>query len=396
LNHGLPELTGCGGFAKKRYREFFSNPERCPASKSATRATAMPKTTFGELSRGRANNFDFLRVCLAILVIYSHSYPLTGAATDPFAWLSNNQVTLGGLAVFGFFTISGFLVAGSWERSRGLADYAKKRALRIYPGFVVAVLFCVFVVGPLGAADRSTYFHSGQTYRFFEALCLRPISVLPGVFLNLPHSADVNGSLWTIRWEIVCYFLLALLGAVGGLRRRGWVLAVFAGVYFITHICDFSRVTTLYLGSLDNSPELLDFFLAGAAFYVWRDRIPHSRVLMLASLLMVAATMWGGLRWTLPIFGVYALFYATFEPSTKLQNFAERAHGDLSYGLYLYAFPVQQLVVQYTHWINPLPVFLLAFAITLVLAAASWHFVEAPCLRFKSKTAAKGERRETL
>src|SRR5205085_4562125 len=115
------------------------------------RSAPMPRPTLGELSAGRANNFDALRFALAALVILSHSFPLLQRDNrhEPLAVATGGQITGGEVAVGGFFILSGFLIAQSWDNSRGLGDYLRKRAARIYPGFLAAALVCALIAGPL-------------------------------------------------------------------------------------------------------------------------------------------------------------------------------------------------------------------------------------------------------
>ena len=180
---------------------------------------------FIQSTESRSNNLDVLRFLLACVVIHSHSFMLTG---HEYASLRQKLIHLqfggGGYAVDFFFMLSGFLVANSWLHSRGLGDYLKRRTLRIYPGFIVCLAFCVFVAGPLGGADLKTYFANPQTWSFFAPLILGPLGVLPGVFTDAPWRGVVNVPLWTIRFEFLCYLLLAAIGMAGLLRRRRLVL----------------------------------------------------------------------------------------------------------------------------------------------------------------------------
>jgi peptidoglycan/LPS O-acetylase OafA/YrhL len=354
---------------------------------------AIPKNAFGQLCEARRNNFDFLRFALATLVIVSHAkmteVPDTGDHQVRFLGLG------GRLAVNCFFAISGFLISNSWQHSRGLVDYTRKRFLRIYPGLVSALLFCVAVVGPLGGAELRTYFRDQQTYRFFAPLLLQANQTLPGVFAGLPHAREVNGPVWTIRYEIACYVLLGLLGMVGLLRRRGAVLALFLAslAVFTAQVSRWPVPWCFhlpYFGILDHLLRLVAFFLAGVVFYFYRDSIPFSRAWLAASLAVLALTYKVIPSVTVPVFGTYVLFYLAFSPLIRLHGFAR--YGDFSYGLYLYAWPVQQLLIQHFgarlamgHGLDRLALSVLTFGLTLPLAAASWYVVERPFLRLKSR-----------
>jgi peptidoglycan/LPS O-acetylase OafA/YrhL len=351
----------------------------------------MSKVSFADLSQSRSNNFDFLRFTLAVIVILAHSFQcvLHVIDRDPVARLVHGQMSGGAFAVNFFFALSGFLVTLSWHNSKGLADYARKRALRIYPGYLVALTFCVFIVGPLSGVDIPQYFHNSATYKYYEQVLFRSINELPGVFKSLPNASSVNAPTWTIPWEIACYGLVALLGLMRVFQRRYIMLAVFAAFYMTSvlgHIPDTNR---WWIGSLAPFPRLFGFFSAGVAFYAFRDVIPYSRILAVISGVALFLTLRAGLNWTLPIFGVYLLFFVAYSPTLKLHNFAQLVRGDLSYGLYLYAYPIQQLIVQYSHnQLTPIANFAIAFLISLVLASLSWHFVEYRFL--KRKTPAGG------
>ncbi len=346
-----------------------------------------PDRSLLEAGKGRANNFDALRVALALMVIFSHSYPLLLGSNDrePLSLATGGQRTAGEIAVDGFFLISGFLIALSWQRSRGLADYLRRRVLRIYPGFLVAVAFCSLVVGPLLAPDVGVYWKRFDVSRFLILAFKLEGALTPGL--------DTNGSLWSIRYEFFCYLAIAGMGLIGMLRRRPLVAmaalacsAIHARQLLFDYQMPGSRLSWLwcYPGFW---PRLAACFLAGSSFYLYSDRVVLStRWAIAAAARMAAAAALPSTRafaLLIPWLGGYLLFYLAFFPAGRLRDIARR--GDLTYGLYLYAFPVQVLLV---HWfkphLNPIGLFFAATAVTAVLAALSWHLVERPCLRLKS------------
>lgn len=341
--------------------------------------------TFFELGESRRNNFDFLRFMLACLVIFSHSYPLTGENNlEPLNRLSKGQIDVGKVSVDFFFVISGFLISSSWMHSNNAWDYAKKRALRIYPGFVAALFVCALIVGPMGGADLRHYFHQQDLFQFISRpLSFRNVYPIQGVFLSNAIPGNMDGSLWTIRFGVFCYLLVLVGGLAGVYRRKSFVLLAFA-LCFIFYKMWHKPLSLGYLDYLDEMPRLILFFLAGMTFFFFRDRILHSPVLLVVSVLAIVISIKKGLGITFPIFGTYLLFYFAFHPSIRLHGFGR--HGDFSYGIYLYAFPIQQLVIYYSHQsITPMVVFLIALPITLVVAVASWFGVEKPFLRLKSR-----------
>lgn len=328
------------------------------------------------------NNFDALRLCFAVLVIFSHSFALLhgGDDTDPLMKASG-QVPLGAVALDAFFVISGYLVTQSLVRSSGPLDYLARRARRIYPGFVVACLVCGLAVAPFAVRDPAAAFEPGALAKLVAgSLALRGLFV-NGAFAENPFPNAVNGSLWSIAYEAWCYVGLLLLGLTRLLRPRPtaflFAASVVASVVFVVLKPD---VHVGLLGHVVGWPaiwaRLLPFYLAGATYYFYRDFIPLSNVgaLLATAGLVVGALFPPGLTPALPILGSYLIFWFAFHPSIRVTNAAK--HGDFSYGVYLYAFPIQQLLVMGIPGLTPLALFALATPLSVVFGALSWHLVE--------------------
>jgi peptidoglycan/LPS O-acetylase OafA/YrhL len=351
----------------------------------------MAKFTFAQLGDGRDNNFDFLRFFMAASVVYGHSFAMSIASSDPLDILTAWQVGFGSLAVQSFFFMSGYLVTRSWQYSKSWQDFAKKRALRIFPALIVVLLFCVFVIGPLAATDTRAYFTNPKTYRYLGLMLAPDIDAydnLPGVFAENPLPHSVNGSLWTIRYELACYVFVALLGMVGFYRKRKWVVGLAVAVFLVHMFSSLQGIPLLHLGKLSTLFFLFDYFMAGMLMYLYRDRIPYSGWLFaFCVVVLIVSGMLNKLTWTMPFFGGYVLLYIAFSRHVPLQKFAR--HGDFSYGLYLYACPVQQLLVSYfPGQLSPHGLFFSAMLITLTCAALSWQLIEKPCLELKSRSLA--------
>lgn len=367
------------------------------------RWSAQSHQTFGQLATLRRNNLSFLRFSLAALVIFSHSFPLLEGNNEhePLFCLTGGRLTAGTLAVAGFFAISGFLITQSWQRSRPV-EYCRKRLLRIYPGWVTALLVCLLIVTPISRGGTFLSLSDANVLEFLGQLALHDNGfglVLPGVFAGNPISGLVDGSTWTIPFEITCYFLIVLFGAAGLLRRRALVLAGTVLLWLWLALLPQSywpntgptpSLTLPYLYRMDTLPLFAGYFLSGACLYLYRSDVPASRTLAWTCGLLLAGVMvWTGqhqdcrlLFLLLPTAGTYALFSIAFASRLRLQNFGQRH--DLSYGLYLYGWPIQQLLVQYAGAdLTPMALFLLALPLTLCAAALSWRFVEEPCLRLK-------------
>ncbi len=278
-------------------------------------------------------------------------------------------MTFGDLAVDFFFVLSGYLVAQSFLRSTSVWQYVRKRALRIYPGFVVAVLVGTFGLGYEFAVSRSTYFHDLGWKEFFRYTATLISPPVPPTLAACPRPL-VNGSLWTIHFEALCYLLVLVLGVVGALQRK-WACSLVFGVFVIP-----------YLFQLDNSPlRLVSFFMAGVWWMHVEPEIPRRWLWCLV--LIPSLVNPGALTVSLLFIGIRAFFWLGTSSSTWLDRL--RPKDDISYGVYLYGWPVQQLLIAGFD----LRAWWLLFPISLLLAAGcgwlSWKLVEAPFLKLKPK-----------
>jgi peptidoglycan/LPS O-acetylase OafA/YrhL len=356
----------------------------------------MPRQTLQDLSQTRNNNFDFLRFAMACVVIHTHSYALAGVT---YASTRDRLLhgDLGGatMAVNVFFLISGFLISNSFQHSANTLHYLKKRMLRIYPGFAMALAFCVFIVGPLAGVQLASYWTKPETYAFFLPLIGAPIQPLPGAFPDAPWSGITNSSLWTIRFEIFCYLLPPLLGLLGLFRRRLAILVLFIASLVAQNL-EVRQIPARWdmflpwFGNIWELPRFLSFFLAGMTYYAWRDSIPWSRTgLALAVVTSIVAVTTPLKHTLLPLSLPYLVFYFAFSRSIPLQHFGKR--GDFSYGMYLYAFPIQQLLVRNASVArSPLVLTLLAGLATFAAAVLSWKLIEKPCLSLKNRGTGTG------
>lgn len=355
--------------------------------------------TLGYRSSRPFNNLDLIRYFLAACVCFTHSFNLLyGDNTDPLGLATGGAVGLGGLAVDLFFVISGFLIFKSWENSRGVKDFLIKRVLRIYPAFLVVTLFCGLVFGPLGSPDPAAYFSNFKTWLFVRQALQLGIPAVPDTLPGVAFPNLLNGSLWTIKYEFLCYLLLGLAGFLKILRFR-WLLLSF----FLVSLAIFSFSSCIHfiatwfpslgdlklpgvIGDVNIWPRFLTYFLAGATFYAYRNRIIQNRLLFVVAWVMVL----GGIFYlrmpnlVIPIFGPYLVYYMAFSDALKFHGFGK--HGDFSYGVYLYAFPLQQLLAFHlgAH-LNGLTMFVTSLAMATLFAVFSWHVIEKPALSLKKK-----------
>ena len=333
--------------------------------------------------RHRRNNFDALRLIAALSVVFSHSFLIAegSEANEPFIWATGNQCILGLVGVFVFFVISGYLVTESWCRSPNPGRFALRRALRIYPGLIVNVAVCALVLGPLVTSLRlAAYFHGPELRDFLaKTLTLNPGPLsLPGVlFADNPVGLHINGSLWTLRYEVMMYLMIVILGMLRLLRLPTCVALTVLGiaaVYFETALTPF--------GDLGEWAWFLGFFGAGMVLHFLRDRIVFDwRGALAAFLALAVFIQLGRFIMLFPLAGAYLAigFARRYDPWLDYSRYC----GDLSYGLYIYGWPAEQLVMYLSGgraaWWQ---VFLGSLAIALPLAWLSWHGIEKWALRW--------------
>ncbi len=366
-------------------------PER-ETTLSAVTDTASPAAGFPLDSR--RNNFNFMRVIFAVWALYSHCFALVANGYQYFdvTNFTRGQTFLGHIAVEGFFIISGFLITMSWFRCRGPGDFLRRRALRIYPGYIAACLFCILLIAPLGSASARGYFAALSVPSLIRQLATLDKLTLPPHFMDSPFPGQINGSLWTIRIEFECYLLLPLLMWLGVLRRRGAALALTVCVVVLNALIESplrNHLGRLASESVVSHVELMVFFLTGMTAYLYRDRFLTGRAPVFVSLAILTATaLGGGFNIVMPVFGTYLLLAAAFSPRIPLHRFGERV--DLSYGIYLYGWPVKRI---FTHFlgtgINPYTLFALALPTSCLLAAGSWFLIEKPFLNLKKSGAGR-------
>jgi len=336
------------------------------------------KNTISAFDKSRENNFDLIRFIAAVAVVFSHSYPVTGSFNDqePLYEITNGQNTIGGTAVGIFFIISGFLITQSFINSKSLSRYFLSRLLRIFPALACMVLCCVFVIGPLFTTYvMKEYFSSGVSYRYlFNILTYTKYSTLPGVFASNAFPGTVNGSLWSLPYEVLFYISVPALGLF--LLKKPLPALALSSAGLILVFSGF--LVTGYLGYMTN------YFLCGSMFYCFRKNVVLNGWLALLSLvLLFLSNYYNFYNQSFGLLGGYLVLFMAFRMKLRLHHFAR--YGDFSYGIYIWAFPVQQVLVALNPATTPLRNFLVSMPFIFILAFLSWFMIEKRSLELKAR-----------
>ncbi len=339
---------------------------------------------------GRDNNFNLIRFLAAGAVVVAHSYIVATGDRSEGPLIASTGHDLGYHAVNVFFVASGFLIAQSWIRTPSLSHFIAGRLTRLWPALVVCALFVALIVGPLATSlPLSQYFSSTATYDYVPKVVglVRADSALPGVVTTLHDDQGVDAPLWTLKYEVLCYLGLALLGLVGGISSpsRFWfwmapimMLLAASSVLPVAH-----DVTHPYI-------HLVRFGLCfgfGAIAFVAAGRLPLTALGISVTFgLAVLLRQTPLYELALCLFTAYATLWAAFVPASFIRRFNRL--GDYSYGVYIFAYPIQQMLAIRLPRLSALDLLAFVSPIVLSIAVASWHLVERPALARKGDLAA--------
>jgi peptidoglycan/LPS O-acetylase OafA/YrhL len=330
----------------------------------------------------RHNSLNALRLALATLVIVSHAWPIGGFGEDPRV----GDLSLGGWAVAGFFAISGFLITASRLRS-SFSGYLWRRMLRIFPGLWVCLLVTVILFVPLAALVEGGGDHVGPSsllrYLAANGVLESGGQNIGGTLDSVPFPAAWNGSLWTLWFEFGCYLVLGGLLVFSRLRERPSALVGLFGVCALMNVAQAEFGLELPF-RVAWAADLGSYFFAGAVLCVYAERIPASRSLVAMSTAVLAAA---AVTDNVQAVGALPLAFLLIWLGSVLPLQAVGRRNDISYGVYIYAFPTQQLLVLAgAQALGVLPFTALCILFTLPLAALSWYLVEEPAMRLKRIT----------
>lgn len=353
-----------------------------------------------EACGGRPSGFDYLRIALSVSVLCLHSVITSyGKAVDVDVWLSPMRPFERAILPM-FFTLSGFLVAGSLIRCKTIVGFLGLRFIRIYPALGVEVLLSALILGPLlTTLPLATYFTASDFWFYLVNVTGHIHYTLPGVFADNPVPNVVNAQLWTVPYELLCYIAISILAVLGAVRRPWLAPAAAIGLilaYGVGRFISHGGRLPIIVGGLPGILLVVSFLL-GVSLYLWGRYIPWNRRWFIGSLLLSLGTgsvlLVPGLEASSPYFDLIAplpLAYLTvwlgLTNASKL-FFVRRA--DYSYGVYLYSYAIQQSVMAVAPWAREWWInILICLPLSILFAAFSWHVVEKPAQGLKGRVKA--------
>lgn len=336
-----------------------------------------------------SNNLTFLRWVAALMVLFGHAFVFAGQPEPLFL----GYMTLGPLGVWIFFAISGYLVSQSWQRDPDVLRFLARRCLRIFPGLAVCILLSVLALGPaVTTLSLQQYFTHPATWGYLDNLYLYITFSLPGVFEGNRFPGAVNGSLWSLPAEFAMYLLLAVVGA-SRLPRSSWVL-VAVGLMGLSAFWATQTDNMLVLYRTDVRQVVMCgvFFWVGAVYQRYRvERFFSVANVCLAMFMWVCSTRWPAAFMVISWFVLPFVTLAFGLASSRWLSYLTRY--DYSYGIYIYAFPIQQTLAMAWPTMSVWMHVALAILVTTVCAGLSWHWVEKKALRLKPGHRPRAEER---
>lgn len=323
-----------------------------------------------------------------MLVIFSHSFYVTGEVyNEPVSAFTNGQFEASAFGLSIFFFISGLLVTKSALDSRNVFVFLRKRIYRIYPALIALVLISVFVIGPIFTQlSVFDYFANADTWKYLYTMTGFRIRMnLPGVFSDKLYTThSFNASLWSIQIELFLYLSLAIFLFFGILKRKK-LFSYVAVVVMITCIIILAFKTNMPVNYIRNFNLIFVFYLGS---FVAITKPTHKQVFMILAsstgayiiLKIVNFQNFDPSFLLLPLISLPVYVVGFFN---KIKIWIKK---DLSYGLYIFAFPVQQMLLKISSFpISAYTLFYMTLLITTGLAMASWVFIEKPFIMMKNK-----------
>ncbi|WP_148876718.1 acyltransferase family protein [Serratia marcescens] len=348
----------------------------------------MNSVTIEQFIKRDNNNLDLIRIMCAYFVIYAHAFvlsPADGSNDILYKMTLLGYVSFGGVAVKTFFLISGLLVTNSLLSSRKILDYISSRFFRVFPAYAATIIVSAVIIGPwLSNFNIESYFSSHDVWAYISKTLRLDVQYnLPGVFVDNKLSA-VNGSLWTIPMEIKAYFYLLLIylaSIIFGPYKKAFIAIISIAILIEPftplkgHLVAKSEDPSIYL--------LYPFFSAGCLLAILKNRITTSMIFALAIVAIITFFLSNSEKEKTTLFYVFSSMSLLYISSLSLIR-RLKIKNDISYGIYLWAFPVQQTIAS-LFVASPYINILLSVVISSVLAYFSFKLIESPAMRFNKK-----------
>ncbi|MCD1295776.1 hypothetical protein CUJ83_12280 [Methanocella sp. CWC-04] len=346
------------------------------------------------INRNR-NNFDLLRLAGAMLVIFFTTYGVMGAyKLDPLFRLTNGVITTGGMGVLMFFIISGYLITMSWDKRRNIIRFLWARFLRLVPALAGVALLTIFIIGPLTTHQNLwDYFTSRTTWGYLSIITVFfPSYHLPGVFIHNPSNM-VNAALWSLPIESTMYLIVLVLGVLGILNKKYLVTLLtlsILGAYLYINVHTAHIILPVMshdiINQLKQYSQMVSYplyFMVGSIYYLNHDKIKYDmRLVLLASIAWVLSFWYYELLLLTTFICIpYIVLGIAFTSIPYINGIGTKA--DISYGLYIFHYPVQQTVLNFFS-LDTLTLLIATLLITVPLAWLSWHLIENRALNIKN------------
>jgi len=337
-------------------------------------------------NNGKYNNFNILRLIFSSTVIISHSYPLTNNK-EFFVELTSGQIDLGVLSVNIFFIISGFLIFKSLWYSKSMINYLWKRLLRLFPALffmLISTLITVVLISNLGVLKQFDFY----TYLPKNLSLYKLQGAINNIFENNPYPKAINGSLWTLHYEFTMYLLIIPLIIFKNINRNIFLAIIFTLFLFSVYASLFdSNLLENVINKFNLNPKqfyrLLSYFIAGILLSLVNiDKIKTNLNISILVTVLLLSIYIGLYEFISPFILPLIIILVGLSFNKYSWKFTEKL-GDISYGVYIYGFVVQQTLMNYFS-LNPYQLMIFALSITYIFAYISWHLIEKRALEYKN------------
>lgn len=346
----------------------------------------------------KTNNFDFLRILFASFVIITHSYPLSGQEEcDIFCQVFDGQQNLSYLGVRGFFAISGYLIFHSLMNSPSIQNYLWKRVLRIYPALIIALLFST-IIGYFAYSGVSNYWSNSSTWTYLpKNLASFFFSVyqtkIEGVFSSNRYGATINGSLWSISYELAAYIILIPFFFIRNKKMFivystliTSIILIIMATFFPNRGGNYNIFSYIFGLGHNLMMNVYSYFVVGcflAAIKIEKFSTSYRNILLISSsIILFVSLLLGFFRVVEHLFYPVIVILIGISSWYPVNQIGQKI-GDLSYGFYIYSFPIQQMI-EYLWKPTPLHMIFISFLFVIPLAYLSWHYIEKPIMKYKN------------